>query len=222
MSNFPQDPYVTPQVVEKRGMSSGTKVLLILGIVLLICILLCCGGMALFGFFAARYAKDAVSQDPVVIAQRQAEILDIELPESFSPVASMDMKVPMVDRRMMLTVSYKGPLPGDSIVLVGIGEVLAGQPEDQMRRQIDQSLRQQGIGGQNTTGQWEAKEKEITIAGKPTKFSFQIAKNDQGEPKQFQVSGMVSGKRGPVLVMISADAQTLNEEQIDRILQSIQ
>ena len=221
MSNFPQDPYVTPQVVEKRGMSSGTKVLLILGILFLLCVLLCCGGGIVVSFMASKYAKDAVSLDPAVIAQRRSEILDIEIPEPFTPQTSMDMTVPMTDQRLMMIISYTGQSPADTITLVGIGELMAGQPEQQMRQQIEQSLQQQGIGRQDSTGQWEAKEKEFTIAGKPTTFVFRIAKDENNEPKRFDASGMVTGKRGPVLITISADAETLSEEQIDKIIESI-
>lgn len=221
MSNFPQDPYVAPQVVEKQGMSTGAKVLLILGIVFLVCLLLCCGGGIVLSLMASKYAKNAVSQDPAVIAQRQSEIVDLEIPESFKPQVSMDMKVPMTGQPFMMFVTYTGPSAGDMITLVGIGEFLAGQSEEQIRLQMEQSLRQQGLGSQDTTGQWEVKEKELTIAGKPTKFTFRVAKDEQGEPKRFEASGMVTGKRGPVLVTISAAPETLSEEQIDKILQSI-
>ncbi len=221
MSNFPQDPYVAPQVVEKQGMSTGAKVLLILGIVFLVCLLLCCGGGIVVSLMASKYAKNAVSQDPVVIAQRQSEIIELEIPESFKPQVSMDMKVPMTGQPFMMFVTYTGPSAGDTITLVGIGEFLAGQSEEQIRLQMEQSLRQQGLGSQDTTGQWEVKEKELTIAGKPTKFTFRVAKDEKGEPKRFEASGMVTGKRGPVLVTISAAPETLSEEQVDKILQSI-
>jgi len=41
------------------------------------------------------------------------------------------------------------------------------------------------------------------------------------EPTQFRVTGTVTGKRGPVLVLINTQAETLSEEEIDQIIESI-
>ncbi|MHB8899707.1 MAG: hypothetical protein ACYC6Y_13245 [Thermoguttaceae bacterium] len=221
MSNSTDDQYVAPEVVEKRGMSGGAKILIVLGIVFLLCILVCCGGGILVSVLASRWAKEAVSLDPAVIAQRQSEILDLQIPQSFRPQTSVDMAVPMTNNRLMRIVSYAGPSAADSITLVEIGELMAGQPEQQMRQQIEQSLQQQGIGPQDSPGQWETHQKEYTIAGKPASFTFRIGKDEKGNPTRLEASGMVAGKSRPVLVTVSVGADTLNEEQVDEMIRSI-
>ena len=223
MSDFPQspqDPYVSPQTVEKQGMSSGAKLLLILGILFLLCVLVCCGGIALVGWKASAYMEDAISTDPIKIEQRRAELLDMEIPEGFTPTTSIDMVVPMTDKRLMTIVAYEG-VSESSFTLVGIGDMLADMPQEEMEREIDNSLRQQGIGQPDPGTQWDSAEKEFVIGGKPTKFTYRSVKNEDGEPTRFHVTGTVKGKRGPVLVILTADAETLSEETIDQVIESI-
>ena len=224
MSDFPespQDPYVSPQMVEKRGMSSGAKLVLILLILFLLCVLVCCGGMALIFWRASAYMKDAITDDPVVIKQRQAEMLEIDVPESFAPEISIDMKVPMTDQRLMTFVVYSGQSPGDSLVLVGVGDMLSDMPQEDMEQQIEDSLRQQGIGQPQPGTEWTTKTKEFTIGGEPTTFVYRTETNEDGEPTQHHVTGTIPGKRGPVAVIITAREETLSEEDIDKIVESI-
>lgn len=223
MSDFPQspqDPYVSPQAVEKPGMSSGAKLLLILGVLFLLCALVCCGGIAIVGYQASAYMKDAVSTDPVTIEQRRAELLDMSVPEGFAPEVSVDVKVPMTDSRLMTIVAYQDG-PDNSLVLVGVGDMLSDMPQDQMEQEIENSLQQQGIGQPAPGIEWDVSEKDFEIGGKPTKFVYRTAKNEDGDATQFHVTGTVDGKRGPVLVVITAEAENLSEEQIDQFIESI-
>lgn len=223
MSDFdqpPQDPYVNPQAVEKQGMSSGAKLLLILGILFLLCVLLCCGGIGVLMYQASSYMKDAFTNDPVKIDQRRAELLDIEIPEGFAPEVSIDMKVPMMDSRLMTIVAYSGGA-GNSLVLVGVGDMLSDMSKEDMEREIEKSLQQQGLGQPSPGAEWESEDKEFQIGGKPVIFNYRTVKNEDGEPTRFHVTGTVDGKRGPVLVTLTADAKTLSEDQIDQVIKSI-
>ncbi len=225
MSDFPespQDPFVSAQVVEKRGMSGGTKVLLVLGIIFLVCIVVCCGGGIIASFVIGQAAKDMVTEDPVVIAQRQADTLDIQIPDAFEPQASMDMA--FAGMRFMIMVIYEGQSAGDSLVLVGIGETLANMPEQDMERQIQDSLRQQGIGEvpSETGATWEMETKEFAIGNEPVEFLYRTEKNEDEEPYRYHVTGTVTGKEGPVLVTLTVSADTMTEEEIDGMIESIQ
>lgn len=216
----PQDPFVSPQAVEKQGMSSGAKLLLILAIIFLLCVLACCGGIGIFMYQASAYMKDALTEDPAIIDQRRAELLDIDIPEGFAPKISIDMKVPMMDTRLMTIVAYESG-PSNSLVLVGVGDMLSEMPKEDMEREIENSLQQQGLGQPAPGAKWESKTKEYQIAGKPVTFKYQTVKNENDELTSIHVTGLVDGKRGPVLVTLSADAETLSEEEIDQVIQSI-
>ena len=218
--NAPQDPYASPQAAQKPGMSSGAKLLLILGILFLLCVILCCGGMAFVFWRASAYMEDAVSTDPATIDQRRGELLEIQVPEGFKPEMSIDMAVPFTDSRLMTIVGYEGN-SGNSFVLVGIGDILSDMPKEQMEQEIDNSLRQQGIGQPDPGTDWEVSEKEFDIGGKPTKFAYHTAKNEDGEPTRYHVTGMVDGKRGPVLIVLTVDVDEMSEEEIGQIIESI-
>lgn len=222
MSDFPespQDTFVTPQVVEKRGMSGGTKVLLVLGIIFLIFIVVCCGGGIIASFVIGRAANDMVTKDPVEIAQRQADTLDIEIPDIFEPQVSMDMA--FAGMRFMITVNYVGQSAGDSLVLVGIGETLADMPEQNKEQQIQDILRQQGIGPPDPGVKWEIETKEFMIGDKTVEFLYRTEKVEDGEPVRYHVTGTVTGKRGPVLVVLTVSAESMTEEEIDAMIESI-
>ncbi len=224
MSNFPESPqnaYVSPQAVEKRGMSSGAKVLIILAVIFLLCVLVCCGGGILFSFMASAYVKDAFTDDPAKIEQRRAEALDITIPESFEPQMSLDMKVPMSDDRFMMYVVYRGPTSEETIVLVEVGKLLAESSQDNMEREIENSLHDQKIGQPPPGVKWNVASKEYTIGAEKVTFTLRTEKDNDGEPVRFHATGMVAGKRDPVFVVITTKAKTLSEEQIDEIIRSI-
>ena len=222
MSDVPplQDPFVSPQAVEKKGMSSGARLLLILAILFLLCVLVCCGGIGILMYQASAYMKDAFTEDPAIIDQRRAELLDIDVPEGFAPKVSIDMKVPMTDSRLMTIVVYENG-PRNSLVLVGVGDMLSEMSKEDMEREIENSLQQQGLGQPTPGAKWESETREYQIGGKPVSFKYQTVKNENDEVTNTQVTGLVDGKRGPVLVTLSADAETLNEEQIDQVIKSI-
>jgi len=222
MSDFPEPPqntFVNPQMVEKRGMSGGTKVLLILGIVFLVCVLVCCGGVIIATFFVGKAVQDMVTTDPVEVARRQADTIDIEIPEVFTPQSSIDMA--FAGTRLMIMVIYQGQAPGDSLALVGIGDMLADQPQAQMERQIQDSLQQQGVGQPDPGTKWEMEPKEFTIGGKTVEFLYRTEKNENDEPVRYHVTGTVTGKQGPVYVVLSVSAEKMSEEEIDGMIKSI-
>ncbi len=94
----PQPPSPPP----RRGMSTGVKVLLIVGIIFLLLVLLCCGGIALF----VHHVTKGVSQNPVVVKATTDEIAQIEIPELLKPKTSMDMKVPLINKTLMKMAMY--------------------------------------------------------------------------------------------------------------------
>lgn len=78
----------------KTGMSSTTKVLLILGSIAGLCMLLCCGGIAYVAFTARnaiqQFAANFTTNDPDEIRARTERIVHIEIPDSFPPMQAFD------------------------------------------------------------------------------------------------------------------------------------
>ena len=87
-------PEMTPDGMQpspKPGTSTGTKVLIILAIVFGVLLLLCCGGVIGFVFWAQSYMTESFSEDPAKVATVTQEIAQLDIPEGLDPTASVDM-----------------------------------------------------------------------------------------------------------------------------------
>jgi hypothetical protein len=217
-------PYMSPEGMpppEKPGMSTGTKVLIILGIIFLVLVLLCCGFGGAFVWWGTAYMKDAISDDPQVVREVTGEIVEIDIPDKIKPLFSMDMNVPFSDQRVMVMVVYGDQGDGTAVMLASFGEAFADQGQAQMRQQMEQSLREQGFSPDSGAGAGEATEKEIVIRGEPVKFMFATAKDPDSGEDRIHVTGMFEGNTGPVMIMVFADPEKLSEEEIVEMLESI-
>ena len=107
------NPYDSPENF-RPGMSTGTKVLLGLGIGCGVLVLLCCGGMMLGGYFFGRSMQEAISEDPQQIAAVATSIVDIEVPAPLEPMFSLDFTIPFVNQKAMAMVVYAHKRDGSS------------------------------------------------------------------------------------------------------------
>ena len=218
-------PYMSPEGMppyQKPRMSTGTKVLLILGIIFLVLVLLCCCGGGAFFWWGASYMKDAVSDDPQVVRRVTGEIVDIEMPDKLEPQFSVDMKVPFSDERFMVMVGYGDQAKGTAVMLASFGKEFAAQGQVQMKNQREKQLRQQGLGPDQNLGPQEVSEREIEVRGEPVKFMFATAKDPESGKERIQVTGAFEGKTGPVMIMVFADPEVLSEEEIVAMIESIE
>ncbi len=208
----------------KPGMSTGTKVLLILLIIFGGIALLCCGGLIAGGIYLSKYINESVSKDPTVVRQVTQQIVTMTIPEVLKPEASFDMKMPITDQRLMTGVVYEDKSTRSSLFLAVFGFQENQADREQMQRQMEQSFRQQGFNTEeNEPGNWESKshEKEIEIRGKKVTFQFTERKNTENDETRLDVVGSFPGDEGPVMLMLSADTKTVNEEQAVKMLESI-
>ena len=220
-----QEPYVDPNEVniqpQKPGMSGGMKALLIVGIIFGLLILLCCGGLVGFGIYMQSYVSDAMSDDPTIIAERTAQFVEMEIPAQFAPTMSLDMTIPLSDETLMVWVVYADEPSNSMLMMASLGPMIAQQNEDQIRQQLEQSMRQQGVGAEEGVDEWESSVKEIEVRGEPVEFNFAVGKNANTEAQRIQVNGMFEGKSGPVMLILSADAEVIDEQAIVEMIQSI-
>src|SRR5262245_24497058 len=87
----PINPYDSPST-PRPGMSSSTKVLVVLGIGFCALMLVCCGGLGMGGFYFYRVASKAMITDPDEIRRVTNEIVTITIPDSFEPKMAMNMQ----------------------------------------------------------------------------------------------------------------------------------
>jgi hypothetical protein len=203
---------------QKRGMSSGSKVLLILGGVGGLFLLLCCGGLAIVGYKFKEAVGNLVTTDPELIKTRTQDIVTIEVPPGFKPVQAMDMVV-------MRMVVYNGD-GGDQSSVFMIMEfdktMMQGnkkQQQDQMLQQMRAQQAQQGSNGDIQVE--ETQTREFTIAGRKTEFSFVKGKSNDGKAVR-QVTGSFPTVDGVAMLFLMVPEEKYDEAAIDRMLQSIQ
>jgi len=213
-----------PPPPARSGMRTSTKVILILLIVFGGLALLCCGGgIATFVYFGKSIAN-SVSQDPKVVRQVTQQIAQISIPEALKPTASFDVKVPFTGQRMMTGVVYEDKASNSSLFLAVFGFQTDDVNREQMRRQMEQSFRQQGFATHaDQPGNWESHsyEKQIEIRGQKVTFQFTARKNTETNDARIDVAGTFLGDEGTAMLALSANAKVVSEDQAVQMLQSI-
>lgn len=206
----------------KSGMSTGAKVLIALVIVFGGLLVLCCGGAIGLVYYGRSYVADMVSKDPATIARATHEITEIDVPDELGPSASVNMKVPFTDQEIMVCVVYEDRETGSALVLASMGDAFGPQNQTQMRRSIDQSLRQQGLGEQEDIRIEESRQIEVEIRGETVKFTLAKGVGKKSADPRILVTGVFQGNRGPVMLILNADAEKFSEEEIVAMLESIE
>ncbi|MCA9016088.1 MAG: hypothetical protein KDA77_12215 [Planctomycetaceae bacterium] len=206
-NDFQNDEFSAPP---KQGMSTGVKVLLILLGVGGVCLLLCCGGL-FYAFKSTEFKMTEKKEDIIAI---QNDITEITIPDSFKPQAGMSMKIVGMEMRMAI---YEETAKQGALILMSIGT-----PDDGMvdlEKEFQKNMRQ------NNQNQRELKitkeeKREFTIKGKKVNFNFAEGTDQNG--KEFhQISGVFSGKKGPAFLFVQVSAETYNEEEIVKMIESI-
>ncbi len=198
-----------------EGMSSTTKVVLIVlgagGVLALIC----CGGILWFGKTMSDKIQNAMTQDPVRIREITASIVEITVPDAYAPKMAMDFGM-MGMLMKMCAYSRDGDAGG-----VFIMEMTTPQPgsKEQMKQQFQQSLRQQG---QNQEITIEASEtRTFMINGEECEFEFIKGKNTQSNQDMRQVMGVIPGKSGAGFLMVFENEENWDEEVIVQMIKSM-
>ncbi len=224
------DPYEmsSPEMPPKKpGMSTAAKVLIGLAIAFLLMVMLCCAGLLWFGPKIIALVEDtmeqleeSMSQDPAIIAEVTRKIAQIEVPEQLTPKMSMDMKIPLTDQRLMVFVIYQDQQGESALQLFAMDKATAGQNQAQMQRSSDQTFQQHAgqYGGIQPT---ESYEKQVEIGGKPATFTITKGLSTVSQTPRIRVQGSFEGPYGPVILQLDADAETLPEEEIIEMLDSI-
>ncbi|GAF72861.1 unnamed protein product [marine sediment metagenome] len=205
------------QPPRKSGMSGGAKLLIVLGVGGGLLVLLCCGGLIGFGVYMA----GGMSQDPEVVREKTGEIAQIEIPDGLDPKMSFDVKFPVKGRMMLWTV-YLDEGTESVLVLFALAAASASGDQEEMRRAMDQSLQQQGMGEQEGITVEESHTKEVEIRGETATFTIAKGVGEESGRPRIQVTGVFQGETGPAILMLNADAEKYTEEQIVEMLDSIE
>jgi len=192
----------------KTGKSGVVKVLLILLAVVVVAGVLCCGAGVWW------FSTMKPTEDPVKVRAQTAEIIDIEIPDSFQPAVAMNMNMFVVT--MQITM-WQGP--GNGMLMVAQAQGPQGADQAQMEQQIGQSMRQQNMGQQLNVK--ESETRTISVEGKDVDFSFAKATNANDNSEWRQVTGAFPGKNGTAFINLQQPAESFDEDAVVKMLESI-
>ena len=205
----PRDPW-EERTPRSRGMSTGSKILIVLLSLGGIVVLLCCGA----AFWLWSKVDFEVVEQPDAAAETAADIARIEVPEQFKPKRAMRMKVAGIGMEMAEFELQGG---AGSLVLGEMQGFPPGnvQPEVEMR----QTLNRQGEQKELTVNRSESREFEVR--GEKTRFTFAEAVDEAG--KEFRrVSGSFRTEDGVGVLILEVPVENYDEESIVQMIESIE
>jgi len=206
-----------PRPPQKEGKGCGCKLLIFLGIVFALLVVVCCGGFVWMGY----YFSKGVSEDPQVIASVTSQLVQIDIPEGLKPGFSFNMKMPFTGEPIMVWVVHVDKDTRSMLVLGSFGGPLAGQDQDQLWDQIEQSLEEQGLKHEENVREWERYEKEVDVRGEPVTLHFATGQDEDTEAQRIEVTGTFRGEKAPVMFSFFGDAEKYDEETIVKMIESI-
>lgn len=220
--NEPAQPYGAYPPQEKSG--SG-RIWLFLGLGCGGLLLLCCGGFALFGYFAAQTVANSTSDDPAVARERATEIAEVAIPADFEPKFSIDMAIPFQGEKLFTIVAYTSPSQDANspnlIVLGQFGTQFPANTRDEMMDQLHNSIRQELAHEDVEIDQSTSHAREFEINGEPAEFIFEEGKGRQSKQAFRTVMGQFRGKSGMAVLYVRVEADKYDEEALVKIVESI-
>ena len=199
---------------QKKPMSTGLKVALILLAAGGVLMLVCCGGMA----FVVNKVKNNISEDPAVVRARTKDVTDIEIPDDFQPVMSMDLII--MKMFVYETKKQDGQTKKHDGMLM-IAELHQNFAKDQnAEAQMKDAMNKQGK-GQPDLDIIKSETREFEIKGKPASFKFSEAQDPKTKKEFRQVTGSFPGKAGTAMLVLQVPANEYDEEEIVEMIESI-
>jgi len=208
-NTFGPGPYSTPDgTPPKRGMSTGLKVLLILGGLFGLLTVLCCGGV----FYFVNKVANAFTNDPAQIAAIQEEVIDIETPPGVAPQSGLDVGFFGFEVKMAI---YAGERNEMLMIMQMPGMVT----EAEMRQKMDENFQKQGRKKELEIQSREVR--RINIDGQEVPFEFATGTDqDSGETIRM-VTGTFPGRGGTAMLLYIVRESEWDEEEVMTMLRSI-
>jgi hypothetical protein len=192
-------------------MSKGTKTALwIVGGLVGLCI--CVGAIALVGFYwVGQQVSESIVEEPAQVREVATGMVDYELPPGLSEQFGMSFF------GLFDMVSFSDEANKLVIMMMQFSKS-AGVNQAQMEQQMEEQM-QQRLGRQNLDLQ-TVDTIETTIRDQAVTLTVREGSDEEGESMR-QLSGVFTGKGGPVLLMVMAPQENWNQESIDAFIASL-
>lgn len=199
----------TGRPAKKPGMSTGMKVLLVLGILGGLACIACCGGL----YWVKSQFKMDFAEDPAKAIEVADEIAEVDLPEGFEGKGAANMTAFSFGMKMAIFEQTGGP--GTMMLM----QMKVPEGTD-VEKEFEKSLRQQSHGPHELENE-TTRTQEIEVRGKPAKFVFAEGRDPKKGLDMRQVSGVFSAKGGYGMLVIQVKADEFTDEQLEAIVRSI-
>jgi hypothetical protein len=170
-----------------------------------------CGG-ALWWF------RPQIHDDPQRARELVAEIIDIEIPESFVPRGTIEWNLAFA---IGLRGAYYERFVGDGqLTVVEVTSRMA--TDDDVRRHIRRTLLEKGGGGAPlVVDPSDSRTMVFEISGQETPFTFDIGRDPPSGRVFHLAEGVVNGKSGLVLLAVRVNEEHWDEDVIVEMIRSI-
>jgi hypothetical protein len=197
-----------------RGMSSGGKVLVTLGIGCGLLLLLCCGGIGLGGFAVVKIAQNSAVEDPKRIDDITDEIVSMQIPETLEPVVGLNVNLPVIGPVM------KGSVYGDKAKQ---SNLILGQFNQQFvdQHSLETQLRSATSEKHEDIDIEETEPFDSKIHNEPAHFEISRGKGHDSKEEYWEVVGEFRGSEGPAMLIFKGRAGEFTKDQVLEMLNSM-
>ena len=199
---------------EHRGMSSGGKLLVGLGIGCGLLLLLCCGGLGLGGFAVVKIAQNSTVQDPKQIADITDEIVMIEVPESLEPLLAMNVNLPIIGPVMKGSV-YTDKSKNSTLIVGQFNQSFAD------RQNLEAQLRAATTEKHEDIDVEETEPFDSKIHDEPAHFEISRGKGRESKEELWEVVGQFRGDGGPAMLVFKGRTAEFTKDQVLDMLSSM-
>jgi len=174
------------------------------------------GTCCLCGVFVYRQ-RPSFQDDPAAAVELTGQMLSIDIPQTFAPKGTIEWHVWWF--LTMRGAYFTHTVDDGELTLLEVDSRFLSQPE--FHQHIVDSLHQQGAGSGFDLNVLHTETKVLTIGGAEVPFEFLTAEDRSTGAGRRLVDGVVTGKRGPVLVSLWVDEDIWDEESVIRMLESV-
>ena len=154
--------------------------------------------------------------DPVKIAARQKEIIEIDIPQGMQPGVGMNMNFGVMTMKMVM---YN---PGQASSMMLMEMQIAGQTEEQMKQAFSQQANQQQNQAQFRVESSETKKIKIDGVDRDFQFAKGTLTPQGGKPTPARmITGLFPSKTAMGFITYSIPEEDYDEAAVIKTLESI-
>jgi len=215
--------------IEESKAGSGAKWIIGLGIGCGGILALCCGLGVLGMYLIGSSLQESITEDPQMVVELTGQLTEIDIPEKLKPKLAVDAKIPFTDKMYFKGVVFDAEKEDALLVIGMLGEWLQSkyadvqsQREEELRTVLELIAQEDKVNQHEDMVVENLRQKKVAIRGKEAVFNITTGKGVATRAPRIEVDGSFIGKDGhPVVLALFADADALNEEQVDAIIESI-